>query len=85
MCDEYRNLVLSVASIESCVVCGEYRILCCLWQVLNLVLSVMSIESCVVWRVLKSCVVCGEYRILCCLASIEILSVVSIEMLCCVW
>ena len=26
---EYRNLVLCVASIESCVVCDEYRILCC--------------------------------------------------------
>ena len=25
MCDEYRNLVLSVTSIESCVVYGEYR------------------------------------------------------------
>ena len=44
---EYRNLVLSVTSIESCVLrgrfSGEYR---------NLVLSVMSIEIlCRPWRV----------------------------------
>ena len=42
VCGEYRNLVLSVASvqtlwsvmsIESCVFCGEYKMLCCLGRV----------------------------------------------------
>ena len=38
----------SVTSIESSVVCHEYRILCCLLRVYSLVLSVTSIESCAV-------------------------------------
>ena len=47
--------------IESCVVCNEYRILCCLEQVKNFVLFVMSIESCIVCERIESCVLHGEY------------------------
>ena len=61
---KYRNLVLSVMSIECYVVRGEYRNLVLSDKYRNLVLSVTSIESYVVY---------DEYRILCCLASIEIL------------
>ena len=63
--------VLSVASIKSCLVCGEYRNLVLYGDYRNL-LSVMSIESCVVcdeYRNLVSCVTSIE--ILCCLATIE--------------
>ena len=46
-------------SIETCVVCDEYK---------YLVLSVASLEI-FVWSVtsIESSVVCHEYRILCCL------------------
>ena len=43
MCDEYRNFVLSVTSIESCVVCGEYRNLVS-GEYRNVMLSMASIE-----------------------------------------
>ena len=60
--------MLSVTGIESCVVRGEYRILCCPWRVYsNLVLSVASIEILCCPAIIESCVVCDEYRILCCL------------------
>ena len=65
-------------SIESCVVCDEYRILCCLASIEIFVLSVTSIEFYVVCDEYRNlCIVCGEYRAL-------VLSVTSIES-CVVW
>ena len=68
VCDEYRNLVLSVASIVIFVMFGEY----------SLVLSEPSIEFCVISDECRKLVLS--------VASIEIfvLSVASIEILCCV-
>ena len=70
--------MLSVTSIESCVVRDEYKNLVLYGDYRNL-LSVTSIES---------CVVCDEYRnLVLSMASIEtfVLSVASIGILCCVW